>query len=69
MVEATQTDDREALVQECATYLRPLLNFVHRRVRYHEAQGELVPGSYGQRTSSTPCFSRPSTTTASGPPA
>ena len=44
MMEAAQPRDREALARECVAYLRPLLNFVRRRLRFSEAQGDLRPG-------------------------
>lgn len=36
--------DRAALVDSYLSYLGPLMNFVRRRLRFHEAQGDLPPG-------------------------
>jgi RNA polymerase sigma factor (sigma-70 family) len=44
MIAPLQPTDRAAFVREFVACLRPLLNFVRRRLRYHEALGELAPG-------------------------
>lgn len=43
---ASRTEATPALAERLvADYLRPLLNFVRRRVRYHEALGDVPPGA------------------------
>lgn len=43
MIDAQQVNERQALIETFLACYRPLVNYVRRRLRYHEAQGEIAP--------------------------
>lgn len=65
---AAATEERRKIANEYLDYLRPLLNFVRRRLRYLEALGDIAPGTIQPEDVVDSTFARAMAHTESGPP-